>query len=64
MHLGRLPEAEAALSAALEKYPDETELIANSIVLNGLAGKPSEELERCVSPLNSQYVEGLANEFV
>jgi coatomer protein complex subunit epsilon len=40
-----LPEAEAALSAALEKYPADVELIANSIVLNVLAGKPSEELE-------------------
>ncbi|GFF39060.1 coatomer subunit epsilon [Aspergillus udagawae] len=45
IHLGRLPEAEAALSAALEKYPDEAELIANAIVLNVLAGKPTEELE-------------------
>ncbi|KAJ5771342.1 uncharacterized protein N7511_003393 [Penicillium nucicola] len=45
IHLGRLPEAEAALSAALEKYPTDVELIANSIVLNVLAGKPSEELE-------------------
>jgi coatomer protein complex subunit epsilon len=48
IHLGRLPEAEAALSAALEKYPDEAELIANAIVLNVLAGKPTEELERYV----------------
>ncbi|RAL17135.1 putative Coatomer subunit epsilon [Aspergillus homomorphus CBS 101889] len=46
LHLGRLPEAEAALSAALEKYPDEAELIANTIVLNVLAGKPTEELEQ------------------
>ncbi|KAJ5301342.1 hypothetical protein PENANT_c023G00132 [Penicillium antarcticum] len=45
IHLGRLPEAEAALSAALEKYPTDVELIANTIVLNVLAGKPSEELE-------------------
>ncbi|KAF7115913.1 hypothetical protein CNMCM5793_003656 [Aspergillus hiratsukae] len=45
IHLGRLPEAEAALSAALEKYPNEAELIANTIVLNVLAGKPTEELE-------------------
>ncbi|KAJ5082429.1 coatomer epsilon subunit-domain-containing protein [Penicillium argentinense] len=45
IHLGRLPEAEAALNAALEKYPSDTELIANSIVLNVLAGKPSEDLE-------------------
>jgi coatomer protein complex subunit epsilon len=45
IHLGRLPEAEAALSAALEKHPEEAELIANAIVLNVLAGKPTEELE-------------------
>lgn len=49
MHLGRIPEAEAALSAALEKYPDDMELIANTIVLNVLAGKPTEELELYVS---------------
>ncbi|KAJ5361317.1 Tetratricopeptide-like helical [Penicillium brevicompactum] len=45
IHLGRLPEAEAAIDAALEKYPTDVELIANSIVLNVLAGKPSEEQE-------------------
>ncbi|CAG8113243.1 unnamed protein product [Penicillium salamii] len=45
IHLGRLPEAEAAITAALEKYPTDVELIANSIVLNVLAGKPSKELE-------------------
>ncbi|KAJ5561654.1 Tetratricopeptide-like helical [Penicillium sp. DV-2018c] len=45
IHLGRLPEAEAALTAALEKYPTDVELIANSIVLNVLAGKKTEELE-------------------
>lgn len=48
IHLGRLPEAEAAITAALEKYPTDVELIANSIVLNVLAGKPSEELESYV----------------
>ncbi|KAL4950676.1 coatomer epsilon subunit-domain-containing protein [Aspergillus filifer] len=46
IHLGRLPEAEAAISAALQKYPDDASLIANSIVLNVLAGKPSEDLEK------------------
>ncbi|OJK04763.1 hypothetical protein ASPACDRAFT_1877953 [Aspergillus aculeatus ATCC 16872] len=45
LHLGRLPEAEAALSTALEKYPDDAEVIANAIVLNVLAGKSAEELE-------------------
>jgi coatomer protein complex subunit epsilon len=49
MHLGRLPEAEAALSMALEKYPDDVQLIANAVVLNVLAGKTAEELESYVS---------------
>lgn len=44
LHLGRLPEAEAALSAAIEKYPDDAQLIANTIVLNVLSGKNTEEL--------------------
>ncbi|KAL2795071.1 coatomer epsilon subunit-domain-containing protein [Aspergillus keveii] len=46
IHLGRLPEAEAAISTALQKYPNEAGLIANSIVLNVLAGKPTEDLEK------------------
>ncbi|KAL4743319.1 coatomer epsilon subunit-domain-containing protein [Aspergillus similis] len=46
IHLGRLPEAEAAISAALERYPNEAGLIANSIVLNVLIGKPTEDLEK------------------
>jgi coatomer protein complex subunit epsilon len=50
LHLGRLPEAEAALTAALEKYPTDAELIANTIVLNVLAGKPSADLESYVQP--------------
>ncbi|PLB43514.1 coatomer subunit epsilon [Aspergillus steynii IBT 23096] len=45
LHLGRLPEAESALTAALEKYPEDAELIANTVVLNVLAGKPTEDLE-------------------
>lgn len=44
LHLGRLPEAEAALSAAIQKYPDDAELIANTIVLNVLTGKDTSEL--------------------
>jgi len=59
LHLGRIPEAEAALSAALEKYPDDVELIANTIVLNVLAGKPTEELESYVPlfpPILSEYL--------
>lgn len=48
LHLGRLPEAESALSTALEKYPEDVQVIANSIVLNVLAGKSVEELESYV----------------
>lgn len=48
IHLGRLPEAEAALSMALEKYPDDVQVIANAVVLNVLAGKATEELESYV----------------
>ncbi|KAL1977738.1 hypothetical protein VTN31DRAFT_597 [Thermomyces dupontii] len=44
LHLGRLPEAEAALSAAMEKYPDDAQLIANTVVLNVLSGKNTGEL--------------------
>lgn len=44
LHLGRLPEAEAALSTAIQKYPDHADLIANTIVLNALSGKDSAEL--------------------
>jgi coatomer protein complex subunit epsilon len=44
IHLGRLPEAEVALQAALQKYPNHTEVIANAIVLNVLSGKDATEL--------------------
>lgn len=52
IHLGRFPEAEAALTAALEKYPDDVELIANTIVLNVLTGKDATELTSYVQPFN------------
>jgi coatomer protein complex subunit epsilon len=44
LHLGRLPEAEAALQSALEKYPNDAEVIANAIVLYTLSGKDATEL--------------------
>ena len=46
IHLGRLPEAEAALQQAIEKEPENVEAIANSIVLNFLSGKSNAELQR------------------
>ena len=47
IHLGRIPEAEVALQSALKQYPDDAEVIANTIVLNTLAGKHDmEELKK------------------
>ena len=46
IHLGRLPEAEAALQQAIEKDPENVEAIANSIVLNVLSGKDVSELTK------------------
>ena len=43
IHLGRLPEAEAALQQALQKDPNDIEAISNSIVLNILSGKDASE---------------------
>ncbi|KAL9599584.1 MAG: hypothetical protein Q9219_003740 [cf. Caloplaca sp. 3 TL-2023] len=43
LHLGRLPEAEAALNQALQNEPKDTEAIANSIVLATIMGKTAEE---------------------
>ncbi len=39
LHLGRLPEAEAALQQAMQRDPRDAEAIANSIVLNVISGK-------------------------
>jgi len=39
IHLGRLPEAEAALQQAMQKDPRDAEAIANTIVLSVLSGK-------------------------
>ncbi|PGH17566.1 hypothetical protein AJ80_04744 [Polytolypa hystricis UAMH7299] len=44
IHLGRLPEAEVALQTALEKYPNDAQVIANALVLNVLSGKDATEL--------------------
>ncbi|KAL8916286.1 MAG: hypothetical protein Q9208_008597 [Pyrenodesmia sp. 3 TL-2023] len=43
LHLGRLPEAEAALNQALQNAPKDVEAIANAVVLATLMGKTSEQ---------------------
>lgn len=45
LHLGRLPEAEAALEQAVQRDPNDVEAIANSIVLNIISGKDAGELK-------------------
>ncbi|MCJ1286429.1 hypothetical protein MMC26_005774 [Xylographa opegraphella] len=44
IHLGRIPEAEAALQQAIQRKADDVEAISNSIVLNVLHGKDTTEL--------------------
>ncbi|MCJ1381851.1 hypothetical protein MMC17_004963 [Xylographa soralifera] len=44
IHLGRLPEAEAALQQAIQRNSDDVEAISNSIVLNVLSAKDTTEL--------------------
>lgn len=42
LHLGRLPEAEAAMTQALEQEPENADVLANAVVLNTVAGKHRE----------------------
>ena len=44
LHLGRLPEAEAALEQAMQRDPNDAEAIANMIVLNTISGKDAKDL--------------------
>jgi len=44
IHLGRLPEAEAALEQARKDQPDDAQALANTIVLNVLSGKDASDL--------------------
>lgn len=54
LHLGRLPEAEAALQQAVQKDPNDAEAMANSIVLNVISGKDTTE--------HASSLEGIAPE--
>ena len=43
IHLGRFEEAESALQQALEQFPGNADVLANSAVLAGLSGKDNTE---------------------
>ena len=55
VHLGRLPEAEAALQQAIQKDPKDTEAIANSIVLNVISGKDTSEHISSLEDLSPEH---------
>jgi coatomer protein complex subunit epsilon len=59
LHLGRLPEAEAALQQAIEINPKSADTIANLIVLNTLLGKTA-ETEQLKEQLQAVDAEHLA----
>ncbi|KAJ4404652.1 hypothetical protein N0V91_005802 [Didymella pomorum] len=57
LHLGRLPEAEAALQQAIEIDPKSADTIANLIVLNTLLGKTEEtaQLKQQLQSVDAQH---------
>ena len=57
LHLGRLPEAEAALQQAIEIDPKSADTIANLIVLNTLLGKKEEtaQLKQQLESTNAEH---------
>lgn len=55
LHLGRLPEAEAALQQALQKDPKDVEAIANTIVLNVIAGKDAGEAKSTLEEVQPEH---------
>jgi coatomer subunit epsilon len=52
LHLGRLPEAEAALQQALQAENVDPQAIANIIVLSSVVGKSTSEMEVLMEQLN------------
>ncbi|KAF2087400.1 coatomer subunit epsilon [Saccharata proteae CBS 121410] len=55
LHLGRLPEAEAALQQAMALDPKSADVIANTIVLNTILGKDTTELRKELQSVQPQH---------
>ena len=51
LHLGRLPEAEAALQQALQAENVDPQAMANTIVLSSVMGKSASETEALIEQL-------------
>lgn len=55
LHLGRIEEAETALNQALILQPDNSEAIANKLVLDTIAGKDTSELHTKLKSVNKEH---------
>ena len=57
LHLGRLPEAQAALEQALQRDSDDVPALANSMVLNVVSGKTKEaaDLQKQLEAKDAQH---------
>ena len=55
LHLGRIPEAEAALQQAVQKDTEDVEAIANSIVLNVISGKDFSEQKSSLESIAPEH---------
>ena len=58
LHLGRLPEAQAALDQALQRDPEDVPALANSVVLNMVSGKlkEAEELRGRLEAVDKEHM--------
>ncbi|OJD34206.1 coatomer subunit epsilon [Diplodia corticola] len=55
LHLGRYPEAEAALQQALALDPQSADVLANTIVLNTVLGKDTTELKSKLEQVDPKH---------
>lgn len=55
LHLGRLPEAEAALQQAMQLDPENEDVLANLVVLNTVVGKDTKEAMDGLKRVNPRH---------
>ncbi|KAL1637708.1 hypothetical protein SLS58_009134 [Diplodia intermedia] len=55
LHLGRYPEAEAALQQALALDPQNADVLANTVVLNTVLGKDTAELKAALEQVDPKH---------
>lgn len=56
LHLGRLPEAEAAMQQAIQLDPENADALANAIALNIVLGKDSSEYEQSLRRVKANHM--------